>query len=63
MMTLKMDYQRAIELLRKCIYDIEEREHCEDKLTYQALENIGFTDDEMKELGFDYLLKNEKEDE
>ncbi len=63
MMTLKMDYQRAIELLRKCIYDIEEREHYEDKLTYQALENIGFTDDEMKELGFGYLLKNEKEDE
>lgn len=61
MMTLKMDYQRAIELLRKCIYDIEEREHCEDKLTYQALEQIGFTDKEMEELGFSYLMNN-KED-
>lgn len=61
MMTLKMDYQRAIELLRKCIYDIEEREHCEDKLTYQALEQIGFTDQEMEELGFGYLMNN-KED-
>lgn len=61
MMTLKMDYQRAIELLRKCIYDIEEREYCEDKLTYQALEQIGFTDKEMEELGFGYLMNN-KED-
>jgi hypothetical protein len=56
-----MDYQRAIELLRKCIDDIEEREHCEDKLTYQALEQIGFTDKEMEELGFGYLMNN-KED-
>ena len=57
-----IDYQRAIKLLKKCIYDIEERENCEDKLTYQALENIGFADDEIEGLGFGYLLNEEEEE-
>lgn len=57
-----IDHQRAVELLKACIYDIEERESCENKLTYQALEHIGFTDDEIEGLGFGYLL-NEEEDE
>ena len=56
-----IDYKRAIELLKKCMYDIEERESCENKLTYQALEQIGFTDDEMEMLGFSYLLEEEEE--
>jgi hypothetical protein len=51
-----IDYQRAIELLKKCIYDIEERENCEDKLLYQSLEQIGFDDDEIEELGFGYVF-------
>ena len=57
-----IDYQRAIELLKNCIYDIEERENCEDKLLVQALDNIGFYDSEIEELGFGYLLNNERED-
>ena len=56
-----IDYQRAIKLLKRCMYDIEERENCEDRLTYQALEQIGFTDDEIRELEFGFLL-NEKEE-
>ena len=56
-----IDYQRAIELLKKCIYDIEERENCEDKLLYQALEQIGFDDDEIEELGFGYVLDVEED--
>lgn len=56
-----LDYQRAIELLKNCIYDIEERENCEDKLLLQALDNIGFYDSEIEELGFGYLLNTEEE--
>lgn len=56
-----LDYQRAIELLKKCIYDIEERENCEDKLLLQALDNIGFFDSEIEELGFGYLFNTEEE--
>ena len=58
-----IDYQRAVELLKKCMYDIEERENCENKLLLQALDDIGFDDDEIAELGFGYLLNNEEEDE
>ena len=53
-------YERAIELLKKCIYDIEEREHCEDQLLYQSLEQIGFGDNEIKGLGFGYLIEEEE---
>lgn len=56
-----IDYQRAIELLKRCMYDIEERESCENKLTYQAFEEIGFTDDEIEEFEFGYLLNDEEE--
>ena len=58
-----IDYQTAVKLLKSCIYDIEERENCEDKLLLQALENIGFDDDDIEELGFGYLLKYEEEEE
>lgn len=57
-----IDYNKAIELLKKCMYDIEERESCENKLTYQAFEFIGFTDDEMELLEFGYLLNEEEDD-
>ena len=58
-----IDYQTAVKLLKNCIYDIEERENCEDKLLLQALENIGFDDDDIEELGFGYLLNCEEEEE
>lgn len=57
-----IDYQRAIELLKKCIYAIEERENYEDKWLYQVLESIGFTDDEIEKLEFGYLLNDEEEE-
>lgn len=58
-----LSYERAIELLKKCMYDIEERENCENKLLYQSLEQIGFNDNEIEKLGFDYLLKKEEGEE
>lgn len=56
-----IDYARAVELLKKCIYDIEEREGCEDKLLYQELDSIGFYDTDIEDLGFGYLLNEEEE--
>lgn len=56
-----IDYERAVELLKKCIYDIEEREGCEDKLLYQELDSIGFYDTDLEDLGFGYLLNEEEE--
>ena len=56
-------YKRAIELLKRCMYDIEERENCENKLLYQSLEQIGFDDDEIEKLGFGYLLNDKEEEE
>lgn len=56
-------YERAIELLKKCMYDIEERENCENKLLYQSLEQIGFNDNEIEVLGFKYLLNDKEEEE
>lgn len=58
-----IDYNRAVQLLKSCIYDIEERENCEDKLLFQALDNIGFDDDDIENLGFGYLLNYEEEEE
>jgi hypothetical protein len=58
-----IDYERAIELLKKCMYDIEERENCENKLLYQSFEQIGFDDYEIESLGFDYLIADYKEEE
>lgn len=57
-----IDYDRAVELLKSCMYDIEQRENCEDKLTLCAFEDIGFYDDDFANLGFGYLI-NAREDE
>ena len=57
-----IDYGRAIELLKSCMIDIEQRESCEDKLTLYAFEDIGFEEDEIQTLGWGYLY-NAKEEE
>ena len=57
-----IDYQRAIQLLKNCMYDIEQRENCENKLTLYAFEDIGFEEEELIEFSFGYLL-NVMEDE
>ena len=56
-------YQRAIELLKKCMADIEQSYYCNNKETYDAFEYIGFTDDEIEMFGFGYVLDDEKEEE
>lgn len=56
-------YERAIELLKKCMYDIEQRESCENEWTRCAFEDIGFDEDEMEQFGFGYLLTKKEEEE
>ena len=58
-----IDYQRAVELLKSCMDEIEQRENCEDKLTLYALEDIGFDDEELVELNFGYLLNTTEDEE
>lgn len=56
-----VDYQRAIELLKRCMAQIEEEENYDNTETLEVFENIGFIDDELREFGFDYLLNEEEE--
>lgn len=56
-----MDYQRAMHLLKKCMADIEESYHFDNKETYDVFAYIGFTDDELQTLGFGYLLNSKEE--
>ena len=56
-------YQRAIQLLKGCMSNIEMWNDCKCDLTLGELDDIGFDDDEIEELGFGYLLNNEEEDE
>lgn len=54
----EISYDRAIELLRDMIssmnYDLE------DKVMLQTLDDVGFDDDEIRELGFSYLFSEEE---
>ena len=56
-------YERAIELLKKCMADIEESYYCNNKEVYDSFEYIGFTDDEIEKFGFGYVCEYEEEDE
>jgi hypothetical protein len=58
-----IDYQRSIELLKNALEYIEWNSDCDDEKIHEAFENIGFEDDEIKELGFGYLLENDEEEE
>lgn len=58
-----ISYQRAIELLTACIESIYEN-HSED--CYYTLEDLrcsDFSDDELKELGYGFLIDVEDEDD
>lgn len=58
-----IDYKRAIDLLKKCMADIEDVRWCNNKDVYDAFCYIGFTDDEMQELGFGYVFDYEEDEE
>ena len=58
-----IDYQRSIELLKNVLEYIEWHSDCDDEKIHEAFEDIGFEYDEIKELGFGYLLENDEEEE
>ena len=57
-----IDYERAVDLLKACMSNIEMWNDCQCVLTLHEFEDIGFDDDEIIELGFGYLLDG-REDE
>lgn len=57
-----MDYQRAVDLLKGCMANIEMWNDCKNILTLHEFEDIGFDDDEIAELGFGYLLEAREEE-
>ena len=57
-----IDYDRAVQLLKACMSNIEMWNDCQCDLTLGEFEDIGFDDDEITELGFGYVL-NVREDE
>ena len=56
-------YERAIQLLRGCMDNIEQWNDCRNELTLGEFEDIGFEDDEMEQFGFGYLLDVREEEE
>lgn len=58
-----IDYERVVNLLKGCMSNIEMWNDCQCALTLHELEDIGFDDDEIIELGFGYLLDVRKEEE
>ena len=55
-------YKRAIELLKRCIEQMEANEDYNNTETYDVLQSIGFDDDELEEFGFGYLLEESEEE-
>jgi hypothetical protein len=57
-----IDYKRAIELLRGCL-DYCGNNTYEIMYTLEMAEEMGFTEDEIEELGYGYMLGEEEEEE
>ena len=54
-------YQRAIDLLKQCMEQIEANEGYDKTETLQVFESLGFNDDEIEALGFEYLFEEIEE--
>lgn len=57
-----LDYQRAIELLENCMSIITES-HNDTAFMREDFEEAGFDDDELKVLGYDWVLNAEEEND
>lgn len=55
-------YQKTIELLHKCMDWIDDT-HTTSADCYDTLQYLGFTDDDIEELGYGYLLDLKMEDD
>lgn len=49
-------YDRAIQLLKGCMCNVEQWNDCRNELTLGEFEEIGFEDEELEALGFGYVL-------
>lgn len=58
-----IDYDRAVNLLKGCMSNIEMWNDCQCGMTLNELEDIGFEDEEVEELGFGYLLSSREDEE
>lgn len=52
-------YERAINLLKRCMDQIESDEMYDNREVYNVFDSIGFIDDELEEFGFKYLIEEE----
>ena len=52
-------YGRAIELLKRCMEHIEAFED-DNIITLEVFEGLGFDDDDLSALGFEYLIKEDE---
>lgn len=52
-----IDYQRVVELLKKCMGCIEEDYYDNTEEVLKTFEYLGFTDEELVQLGYCYLIK------
>ena len=57
-----IDYERAVQLLKGCMANIEQWNDCRNELTLGEFEDIGFDDEEIEELGFAYVLDVREEE-
>lgn len=57
-----IDYERAVQLLKGCMANIEQLNACRNELTLGEFEDIGFDDEEIEELGFAYVLDAREEE-
>ena len=55
-------YERVIQLLKKCMEQIEADEGYNNTETFDIFQGLGFTDDEIELLGFKYLLDESEEE-
>lgn len=55
----EISYRRAIKLLKDCVFGIEMQCNTDEE-TLDKLENMEFEDDEIRALGFEYLLEDEE---
>lgn len=57
-----LNYQRAINLLKNCMSQIEANEFGDYTETHTIFANLGFDDDEIENLGFEYLIPDNEEE-
>lgn len=57
-----MDYKRAVDLLKSALEYVENYNNCNNTENYEAFQDIGLDDNEIKSLGFKYLIKEEDEE-